>query len=65
MIKVRYMGGNLMFLTPRDGEWMDEIIKENREWFDSVMEVIEPWMDGYVAIKRVVLFRCYGLSFSL
>ena len=32
MIKVRYMGGNAVLLTPRDGEQMEEIIKGNKEW---------------------------------
>lgn len=32
MVKVRYMGGNAVLLTPRDGEQMEEIIKGNKEW---------------------------------
>jgi len=36
------MGDNLVLLTPKEGERMEDLIKLNKEWFDNVFEVIEP-----------------------
>jgi len=42
MIKVRYMGDNLVFLSLKEGERMEDIIKLNDIWFTSVFEDIKP-----------------------
>jgi len=42
MIKVRYMGDNLVLLTSEEGERMKDIIKLNNNWFTSVFEDIQP-----------------------
>lgn len=65
MIKVRYMGDNLVLLTPREGERMKDLIKLNKEWFESVLDVIDPWSKSCVASHKIVRVRCYGLSISL
>ena len=65
MIKVRPMGDNLVLLTPKEGESMEDIIKLNKSWFTSVFEAIEPWSTSVVATHRLVWARCYGLPISL
>jgi len=64
-IKVRYLGDNLVLLTPKEGERLEEIIKLNNEWFTSLFEVIEPWSESLVVDHRLVWARCYGVPFSL
>jgi len=64
-IKLRYMGDNLVLLTPREGERMDEIIKLNNEWFVSIFEDIEPWSESYVVGHKIVWVRCYELPLTL
>jgi len=59
------MGDNLVLLTPREGERMDEIIKMNNEWFVSIFEDIEPWSESYVAGHKIFWVRCYGLPLTL
>ena len=61
MIKVRYMGDNLVLLTPKEGERMDDIIKLNNIWFTSVFEDIKPWSESYVAGHKIVWARYFGL----
>jgi len=36
IVKVRYMGDNLVLLTPIGEESMEEIIRLNKEWFESI-----------------------------
>jgi len=54
MVRVRYMGDNLVLLTPREGDNMDELINLNKEWFESVFHYIEPWSAKHVAGHKVV-----------
>jgi len=65
MIRVRYMGDNLVLLTPQEGINMEELIKLNKEWFESVFQSIEPWSEEHVAGHKVVWVRCYGLPLTL
>ena len=65
MIKVRYMGDNLVLLTPKKGEQMEDIIKLNNKWFTSMFDDIEPWSESYVAGHKLVWVRCYGLPITL
>ena len=58
MIRVRYMGDNMVLLTPREGSNMEELIKLNKEWFKSVFQSIEPWSAEHVAGHKVVWVRC-------
>jgi len=65
MVRVRYMGDNLVLLTPREGNNMEELINLNKEWFESVFKKIEPWSAEHVAGHKVVWVRCYGLPLTL
>jgi len=64
-VKLRYMGDNLVLLTPNYGERLEEIIKLNNEWFGSLLETIEPWTESYVAGYKIVWVRCHGLPLPL
>jgi len=46
MFKVRYMGDNLVLLTPKEGERMEDIIKLNNEWFVCLFEDLKPWFES-------------------
>jgi len=63
MVKARNMGNNLVLLTPKNEEQMEDIIKLNNEWFQSVFEEVESWSEACVAI--LVWARCYGLPILL
>jgi len=43
------MEDNLVLLTPKEGERMEDIIKLNNEWFVSVFEDKEPWSESCVS----------------
>jgi len=59
------MGDNMVLLTPKEGLWMEDIVKLNKDWFVSVFEDVEPWSESYVASHKLVWVRCYGLPLSL
>jgi len=61
MLRVRVLGDNLVMLTPREGEKMENIIKVNSEWVDSVFESIKPWSISSGPSHKSVWVRCYGL----
>ena len=61
---VRYMGDNLVLLTLREGDNMEELINLNKEWFESIFQNIEPWSAEHVAGHKVVWVRCYGLPLT-
>ena len=54
MVKVRFLGDNLVPLTPKQDERMDELINLNKEWFESVFEVIDPWSELFVVGHKIV-----------
>ena len=54
MVRVRYMGDNLVLLTPKEGECMDDNINLNKEWFDSVLGDFKPWSESLDASHRLV-----------
>ena len=64
MIKVRFLGDNLVLLTPKGGERMDDLIKHNKEWFESFLKIIDPWSESLVVDHKIVWVRCYELSLS-
>jgi len=57
MTRVRYLGDSLVLLTPKGGEWMDDLINLNKDWFDSILEVFEPWSDSSVVGHKIVWAR--------
>jgi len=65
MVRARYMGDNLVLLTPKEGVAMEALILHNKDWFDSVFVSTQPWTETIVADHRVVWTRCYGLPISL
>jgi len=65
MIKVRYMGDNLVLLSPKEGERMEDIIKLNNRWFTSMFEDLELWFVSCVVDHRLAWARCYGIPIPL
>ena len=65
MIKVRYMGDNLVLLTLKEGEWVEDIIKLNNNWFVSVFKDIEPRSESFVAGHKLAWVRCYSLPITM
>jgi len=57
MIRVKYMEDNLVLLTPKEGEQMEDLIKLNKEWFESVFEVIDPCQNPMYQARKL-----YGLD---
>jgi len=64
MVRLRALRDNLVLLTPREGENMENIIKRNSEWFDSVFESLKPWSVSSGPSHKSVWVRCYGLPLS-
>jgi len=65
MFRVRSMGDNIVMLTPREGESMEVIFKQNVVWFDSVFASLKPWTVSSASSHKLVWVRCYGLLLSL
>ena len=65
MLRVRALGDNLVLLTPREGEKMENFIKVNNEWVDCIFESIKPWSVSSGPSHKSVWVRCYGLSLPL
>lgn len=42
MVRARFLGDDLVLLTPKEGEVMEDIMNINKEWFDSVFISINP-----------------------
>ncbi|XP_068503600.1 uncharacterized protein [Phaseolus vulgaris] len=61
MVMARFMGDNLVLLTPREGEAMENIMKLNKRWFKSMFSSVSPWSFRNRASHRIVWVRCYGL----
>ena len=61
VMRARWLGDNLVMLTPREGEDMEDLLKMNRGWFDSLFSSINPWTSNCGASHRSVWVRCYGL----
>jgi len=65
MFRARSLGDNLVLLTPKTEEKMEDIFKLNKEWFESCFEDFKPWSASCVAGYRIVWVKCYGLPLSL
>jgi len=61
MVRARFLGDNLVLLTPREGDAMEDILKLSKGWFDSVFTSVCPWSFNSSASHRIVWVRCYGL----
>jgi len=64
MVKMRPLGDNLVLLTPRAGESLEDVIKLNKEWVDSIFGSVKPWSVANSPSHKTVWVRCYGLSFA-
>jgi len=65
MFKARYMGDNIVLLSPKAKGRMEDIVKLNKEWFDCIFEDVKPWSESVVAKYKRVWVRCFGLPFHL
>jgi len=65
MFMVRYLGDNLVPMTPKAEERMEDIVKLNNDWFECIFEDIKPWSASCVAGYKLVWVKCYGLSLPL
>ena len=65
MFMVRYLGDNLVLMTPKAEERIEDIVKLNNEWFECIFEDIKPWTASCVAGYKIVWVRCYGLPLPL
>ena len=63
MVEMRSLGDNLVLLTPRAGENMEDVIKLNKEWIDNVFVSVKPWSADSNPSHKTVWVRCYGLPF--
>jgi len=61
MVRARFLGDNLVLLTPREGEAMEDIMKLNKGWFDSSFSSVSPWSFNCGASHIIVWVRCFGL----
>ena len=64
-IKLRFLGDNLILLTPKEGERMEDLFELNKEWFLSLFGSIEPWSAKYVVDHKIVWVRCFGVPITL
>ena len=65
MVRARYMGDNLVLLSPREGGAMENIMKLNKGWFESVFSSVSPWSFSSGASHRIVWVRCDGLPLPM
>ena len=65
MVKIRPLGDNLVLLTPRAGERMEDVIMLNKEWMDSFFDSVTPWSAAASnPSHKTVWVRCYGLPLA-
>jgi len=65
MVRARFMGDNLVLLTPREGEAMENIMKLNKRWLESMFSSVSPWSFSSRASHRIISVRCYGLPLPM
>jgi len=65
MVKARFMGDNMVLLTPKEDFHMEDFVKLNKDWVVSAFKDVEPWYEACVADHRLVRVRCYGLPIPL
>jgi len=61
MVRVCFMGDNLILLSPSKGEDLANLMKQNSGWFESVFSSVSPWSFRCGASYRCVWVRCFGV----
>ncbi|CAL0319643.1 unnamed protein product [Lupinus luteus] len=56
-----FWGGDLILLSPKDGEYVMEVVKDVAEWFASTFLEVIPWNENCVPDCRFVWIRCFGI----
>ncbi|KAK7382712.1 hypothetical protein VNO80_01727 [Phaseolus coccineus] len=64
-IRLRYLGDNVMLLTPEGETSVEDMIKENKEWLEEFFDDIRPWDNSVTVGKRRVWVRVWGIPFHL
>jgi len=65
MFSMKFMGDDLVLLSPKAEVSMEELVKLHNEWFNSVFEEIKTWSSSEVVSYKRVWVKCYGISFHL
>ena len=65
MIIIRFLGDNLVLLTSKSIEKIEDIVKSSKEWFDFFFEDIKPWSESLVVSYKRVWVKCYGFPIHL
>ena len=65
MFIIRFLGDNLVLLSSKSGEKIEDIVKSNVEWFNCFFEELKPWSESLVVSYKRVWIRCYGLPIHL
>jgi len=65
MFMVRYLEDNLVLMTPKAIERIEDIVKLNNEWFQRFFEDIKLWSASCVEGYKVVWVKCYVLPLPL
>jgi len=65
MVRARFLGDDLVLLSPVDGVVMDDVMKLNTAWLNNVFTSVRPWSGGSGTSHRVVWVRCYGVPLHL
>jgi len=61
LVRARFLGDDLVLLSPVEGVAMEDVMKSNTAWFNNVFSSVRPWSEGSGASHRVVWVRCYGV----
>ena len=57
---MRFFGDNMVLLTPKGSERMNDLINMNKDWFHSILEAIEPWSESSVIGHKIVWLDALG-----
>ncbi|KAK7342420.1 hypothetical protein VNO80_25371 [Phaseolus coccineus] len=64
-IRLRYLGDNVMLLTPEGETKVEDMIKENKEWLEDFFDDIRPWDNSITVGKQRVWVKGWGIPFHL
>lgn len=61
LIKIRYMGDDMVLLENMSRKSFDELEKDLDEWFSNWFEWVRPWKEHDVSLKRLVWMKWFGV----